>query len=141
MLFSRPNKYPAVKALLALSSALLTLAACTNDDAPGLSDLLDATRWVEAIERRDTLSFERLGDEEVVQLGRGRELRDGHDKPRPNSGPYYYDITGGRIALRWIASSDSRSREYPFEVEGKTLSIGNFYGSDLGEILSFERLE
>ncbi len=133
---------------IALAALLLPLAACSPDEAQVVTDALEGTRWVEATARQDTLSFELLGGgAEVMQLARGCERRVGPDlpyqcvPPYSHESTYSYEVTAEGIDLWGYLSSGARISSYPFAVEGKTLTIGNFYQSDLGEVLAFERLD
>ncbi len=121
--------------------ALLAFLSCSKDTTPNVPTSALKGKWVEVETRTDTLSFELMGDMEIMNLNRGKEIRDGGLLPKYKSGPYIYELKVEQIALNWLVSSDSRFNDYYFKINGSTLTIGNFYGSPSGEILTFERLD
>jgi hypothetical protein len=121
---------------------VLTLSGCANDQInmtypPGVEET-----WVEVNTKTDTLTFGSLGGESpIMNLRRGRELRNGHVLPKAHSGLYEYTLLpDDRISIRWMLSSNSAYNEYYFKRSGRMLTIGNFYESPSGAIVTFERL-
>jgi len=98
-------------------------------------------KWVEAETRLDTLSFEALENFEVMNLNRGKEMKDGYLLPKSGSGPYRYNLLEEKISLNWMLSRDGAFNDYYFKIIENKLNIGNFYGSASGEILIFEKLD
>ncbi|MEM9327711.1 MAG: hypothetical protein AAGA85_18730 [Bacteroidota bacterium] len=122
-----------------LISCLLLIAGCANtDEETTTPDLLG--RWVNVATTTDTLSFERLDGSDIINLQRGTEVRDGLVLPRAGSGPYSYELREKEILLNWMLSSNSAFESYYFEAKGKQLEIGDFYGPDPEERLTFERI-
>lgn len=109
------------------------------------SDLVNSSnlkgKWIETQTRMDTLSFESLNDLAIMNLNRGKESQSGNLEPKPKSGPYEYKIIEENISLRWILSSNSNFNDYYFKIIDDKLNIVNFYGSTLGETLTFEILD
>lgn len=120
---------------------VLAFLSCSKDSTDmGASSELKG-KWIEAETRMDTLSFESLDGLEIMNLNRGKEIRDGNLLPRSGSGPYKYKLLEEKISLYWMLSSDSKFNDYYFKIIGDKLNIGNFYGSTSGEILTFEKLD
>ena len=120
---------------------LFAFLSCSEDTTPYVptSDLKG--KWIEVETKTNTLIFELTGDMEIMNLNRGKEIRDGNLVPKYKSGPYNYELKVDQIALYWLLASDSRFIEYYFKISGDTLPIGNFYGSSSGEMLTFEQLD
>lgn len=114
---------------------------CSKDEVniPTSNDLKG--KWIELETRMDTLFFESLDNFEILNLHRGKEMKDGNLLPKSGSGPYVYKLAEGKISLLWMLSSDSSFKEYDFKIIGNRLNIGNFYGSASGETLVFEKLD
>ncbi len=120
---------------------MLTLLSCSKDETniATASDLKG--KWVEIEMRMDTLSFESLDNFERMNLNRGKEIIEGYLLPKYASGPYEYEITERTITLNWMLSSNVSFDDYYFKVIGNKLNIGNFYDSEIGEMLTFEKIE
>lgn len=118
---------------------LLVPFACSKDNPGVLCSSQLKGKWIETEIGMDTLSFESLDHMEIMNLNRGKETTDG--SPKYKSGPYQYKLVEKRISLKWMLSSDSNFNDYYFEIMGNSLKIGNFYGSTLGDSLTFERLD
>ena len=118
---------------------LLVSLACSKDNADDLNSSDPKGKWIETEIGMDTLFFESLDTMEIMNLNRGTETRDG--LPQYKSGPYLYKLVEKGISLKWMLSSDSNFNDYYFEMNGNSLKIGNFYGSTLGDFLTFERLD
>ena len=104
---------------------VLIFSGCTDDDAVSSSELQGT--WIE-IAASEKLIFEILDGKPYVTLHRGKEIRNGVLLPKPGSGPYEYELThDGVISLRWLASSNSNYKQYPFKRSGNTFVIGNFF--------------
>ena len=76
-----------------------------------------------------------------MNLNRGKEIKDGSLLPRPKSSLHSYTLSDEKISLYWMLSSDSKYKDYYFNVIDDSLSIGNFFDSTLDEILTFEKLD
>lgn len=116
-----------------IALAALTLLSCT-DEKSELVEVRDLRgNWVELVNTTDTLSFATLFDDrELVFLKRAELYR---------SGPYEYKLLpDNKISIHWTLSSAMTFDEYHFKVSGDLLSIGNFYDSPSGEILTFRKL-
>ena len=120
---------------------VLALLGCSKNDTDLLSSSELKGKWVETETRMDTISFELLGGAEVMNLARGKEIRNGSLLPKYWSGPYNYNLINEKISLNWLLSSNSNYNDYYFKIIDKRLNIGNFYESSSGEILTFEKLE
>lgn len=121
---------------------VLTLSGCANDKIHMTPSSQVEGTWVEVNIKTDTLIFSRPDVLLFMNLTRGRELRNGHLVPKPHSGLYEYTLlSDDRISIRWLLSSNSAYHEYYFKRSGRTLTIGNFYESPSGAILTFERLK
>ncbi len=121
----------------------LAFLSCSEEDTNTVtvtsSDLKG--KWIEIETRTDTLSFELLGDSEMMILNRGKEIRNGFLLPKYNSGPYNYKLAEEKISLYWMLSSNASFKDYYFKVKNTRLQIGNFYNSESGETLTFEKLD
>lgn len=121
--------------------SVLTLLSCSKAGTKNDSFSRLKGNWVALETRTDTLYFKNWEGMEIMNLARGRELRDGNSVPKSGSGFYEYSITQETINLRWMLSSNANFKEYTFQVKENTLTIGNFYGSSSTDILEFEKLE
>ena len=120
----------------------LALFGCENDDNVNKATSADLKgKWIEMKTRTDTLTFLSWDTMEVMNLRRGKEMRDGHLLPKSGSGPYEYKLTPGRISLYWMLSSNYSFKDYSFEQVGDRLIIENFYGSPSGARLTFEKVK
>lgn len=119
----------------------LVFFSCTKDNSnlENSNDLIG--KWIETQSRMDTLSFESLDNLAIMNLNRGKEIRNENLVPKLKSGTYVYKIIEENISLRWILSSNSNFNDYYFKISGNKLNIGNFHGSTSGETLSFEKLD
>ena len=112
----------------------LNLIRCA-DDKP---DTFDRTRlsgkWVGVENQTDTLSFETLfDDKEFIVLKRDVLYR---------SGPYEYKLLPDeKISMHWMLAATFAFHEYHFKVAGDKLTIGNFYDSPSGAILTFRKID
>jgi hypothetical protein len=119
---------------------ILTLLSCSNDEEkPATSADLKGV-WIEVESETDTITFDLLGDSEILNLYRGKEIRNGNLLPKSGTGPYQYNLAEEKISLKWLLSSDSNYKDFYFKLIGNRMKIGNFYGSTSGEILTFEQL-
>ncbi|WP_375325364.1 hypothetical protein [Flagellimonas sp. GZD32] len=119
----------------------LTLLCCSKDDTKNQTSTSLKGKWVETETRMDTLFFESKDGLDFMNLNRGEELRNGNLLPKPNSGPYIYKLLEEKISLNWVLSDNSNFNDYYFEVIDNRLNIGNFYDSEFGEILTFEKID
>lgn len=120
--------------------AIILFSCSKNESKP--KDAIDFNgKWVESSARIDTLFFETLDNSDVMQLLRGTEIRDGNLLPKSFSDLYEYRIEKDKIGLYWQLSSDSNFNDYYFKLNSNLIEMGNFYESELGEILNFEKLK
>jgi len=125
----------------ALWFCALIFLSCSKDDTETPISAELKGKWIETETRKDTLFFESLDDLDIMNLNRGMELKDGNMLPKPKSGPYKYKLLEEKISLNWVLSSNSEFNDYYFQIIDNQLNIGNFYGSPLGETLTFEKLD
>lgn len=106
--------------------------SCDDADVSHSTELKG--KWVETGTRTDTLSFEPFGDEEYMVLRRAELFR---------TGPYEYKILPkDSISLRWmLAATANLYNVYHFKHTGNKLTIGNFYDSPSGTVLTFRKLK
>jgi len=119
---------------------LLTLLSCTEDETNIVNSSDLQGKWIDVETRMDTLSFESIDNMEIMYLSRGKETSEGYLLPKYNSGPYEYKLSKRKISLHWMLSSNSSFNDYYFKIIDDKLNIGNFYGSEFGETLTFEKL-
>ena len=120
---------------------ILTLLSCSSDDTNVINSSDLKGKWIEVGTRMDTLFFESWENFDIMNLYRGKEIRNGHLLPKSGSGSYEYKLAEESISLHWMLSSEMNFNNYYFNLEGNRLNIENFYGSPLGETLTFEKLE
>lgn len=120
---------------------LLTLLSCSEEETNMVTSSDLNGKWVDVETLMDTLSFESIGNKEIMNLGMGKEIRNGHLLPKYGSGPYEYKLAEGKISLYWMLSSNASFNDYYFKIIGNRLNIGNFYDSASGETLTFEKLD
>lgn len=120
---------------------MLTLLGCSKDEPEVANSSELNEKWVDVETRMDTLSFENLDDLKVMNLSREQEIVNGQSQPKSGSGPYKYEVSDLNISLNWMLSSNANFNNYYFEIIQDKLIIGNFYGSESGERLTFEKLE
>ncbi len=101
-------------------------------------------KWVETSYNSDTIIFKRNEPDGMLELNRGKEIRNGYLLPLFGSGLYDYTITRDSISLYWGLSSCSYSPNFYFnlDLQKEQISIGNFFGDslDYNEILIFEKI-
>jgi hypothetical protein len=71
---------------------ILVFFSCSKDD-PGLVNSSELQgKWIETETRMDTLFFESLDNLDIMNLNRGKEIRNGNLLPKLKSGPYKYKL-------------------------------------------------
>ena len=105
--------------------------------------------WVEVIEKNDTIDFTQFLSNQVVNLRRGYEIRNGHWLPK--GGMYFYILLDSdSIALNSVYSSicpvpdpDCYPHYFFKPSTSNTFEIGNFYNSTINsnEIFTFLKIE
>lgn len=117
-------------------SAVLVLAilSCTNEKVDNINSKALKGEWIEVITNTDTLSFEELHGKEYMVLKRAELTR---------TGLYEYRLLPtDEISIHWtLASTFNSFNEYYFKISDDKLSIGNFYDSSSGAILTFQKLK
>lgn len=119
----------------------IILFSCSKNESKPKDAIEFNGKWVESKARIDTLSFETSENSNLMIFLRGTEMRDGNLLPKVFSGPYEYRIEEDKIWLYWQLSSNSNFNDYYFKLNGNLIEMGNFYESELGEILNFEKLK
>lgn len=119
----------------AIIAVLIWIVMSCTDDQSGMINV-KALRgdWVEMKNTTDTLSFATLffDDRELMYLKRAELYR---------TGPYAYELLpNDKISIHWLLAGTMTFHEYHFKVTGDKLSIGNFYDSPSGEILTFKKI-
>ncbi len=119
---------------LILASIILTLLGCTEDNSNPIDKSRLKGNWVGVEDDTDTLSFEPVfEDKEIINLKRAVLLR---------SGPYEYELLpNDKISIHWMLAATMTFHEYHFKVRGDQLTIGNFYDSPAGPILTFKKID
>ena len=99
-------------------------------------------KWVDVDNKTDTLAFVDYEDLKVMEVRRGKEMRDGFLQPKSGSGPYMYQLLGDdRISVQWMAASSISQYKYYFKQKGTTLKIEKFFDTKTtGKILTFRKL-
>ncbi len=112
----------------------LTVVNCT-DDKTEIIDIKELRgSWVEIKNTTDTLSFATLFDDKELILLKRAELY--------HTGPYEYELLqNNKISIHWSLASAMTFNEYYFNVTGGKLTIGNFYDSPSGELLTFTKID
>lgn len=116
----------------------MVFLSCSSEEVDIKHDLIG--QWVEVNKKTDTLTFTSLDNSEVMNLARGKEMRQGHLLPKIGSGLYEYKLKEEKISLYWMASSKLTFKDYKFKMTGNKLTIDNFYDSTLDASLTFEKL-
>ena len=123
---------------LVLIILLLIATSCENHQS---TEAALRGRWVESVDRTDTLAFVSIDGERYINVLRGKEMVNGQWIFKESGGLYQYIISGDEISLKLLASSSMTWQKVPFQVTDNSLVIGNFYElSQLGTTLRFERL-
>lgn len=113
---------------------VLAVFSCTDDKSEIVEIKELRGSWVEIKNITDTLSFSSLfDDKELMYLKRAESYR---------SEPYEYELLpNNKISIHWLLASTMTFDEYYFKVTDDKLSIGNFYNSSSGKILTFKKLD
>lgn len=119
---------------LILGLFTLAVLGCTDDTSDFTSIKELRGNWVGVENQTDTLSFEPLfEDKEFVILKRDVLY---------HTGPYEYKLLpDDKISMHWVLAATLTFHEYHFKVTGDKLTIGNFYDSPSGEILTFRKVD
>ncbi|MBN7817821.1 hypothetical protein [Algoriphagus pacificus] len=110
---------------------VLALLSCTDD-----SEIVDVKElrgsWVNVENGTDTLAFETLFEGKEFMLLKRAELY--------RTGPYEYKLLpNNNISIHWSLASTMTFEDYYFKVTSDKLTIGNFYDSPSGELLTFKK--
>jgi hypothetical protein len=113
---------------------VLTLLSCADDNPQLFYTKQLEGNWVEIKTKKDTLTFGiPFDDKELMNLKRDVLYR---------TGPYEYKLMpNNRISIHWLLAATMTFDEYYFKVDGDKLSIGNFYDSPSGPILTFKKID
>jgi hypothetical protein len=113
---------------------ILTVLGCTDDESDPIDIKELKGNWVGIENNTDTLSFETLFDDKQFLILKRDVLY--------RSGPYEYEILpDDKISIRWILAATLTFDEYYYKVAGDKLTIGNFFDSPSGAILTFEKID
>ncbi len=90
-------------------------------------------KWVENVERKDTLLFENSDSIGFFILSNGFEFRNGYWLPRAGSGLYSYKFKEDSILVNPAVSDAIIFTHYYFHLNSTfdVLQVGNFYNSSL----------
>jgi hypothetical protein len=113
---------------------ILTVLSCTDDKVDMVNSKDLRGEWTEINTKTDTLSFEILNGKEYMMLNRAVLTQ---------TGPYEYKLLpNDEISIHWtLAGTFNSFNDYYFKLSGDKLSIGNFYDSPAGTILTFQKLK
>ncbi len=120
----------------------IALVGCANDASINTQVPLEG-KWVDVNTKTDTLTFGAFGDQGVVTLSRGKEIRDGFLLPKYGSGPYNYSLSANnKISLRWFLSSNASFNDYYLKQSGDKLIIEKFFDpAKSGTLLTFKKID
>lgn len=115
------------KSLVILTLFLVCIACKKNKEKLSSIDGI----WVESTKRKDTLNFN--SQNSLVNLERGKELKNGYLLPKIYAGLYFYEIKRDSISLQYSLSSLYRPTNYKFNIDFNKdqITIGNFYVDSL----------
>ena len=113
---------------------VLIILSCTNDSINIVNSKNLRGEWIEINTKTDTLSFEIHYDKEYIMLKRAELER---------TGLYEYKLLPtDEISIHWtLAATFNSFNNYYFKLTDDRLSIGNFYDSPSGTILTFQKLK
>ena len=117
-----------------ISFVLYLIFTSCSDDELNISPSDLQGEWIEVESLTDTLLFESRNNSNIFHLKRAQSVKF-------RTGPYEYRLTEDKISLYWMLSSNYKFDDYHFKVIGNRLEIGNFYDSNVDEILIFEKVE
>ncbi len=113
---------------------VIVISGCSDDQSQTLSVENLQGKWVDVKRTTDTLHFTPFLEGKDYVFLRRKELY--------RSGPYEYQLLpGGRISIHWLLAATISFEEYPIMVSGPTMTVGNFYDSPSGEMLTFIKVE
>lgn len=121
---------------------LITVLGCTDTSDQPVPLTLEG-KWVDQMTKTDTLEFIRLEDgSSLMNLRRGREIRNGHDLPKSGSGLYMFTLSKNSVSLQYSFSSLWKPTDYYFQQNPLQLKIGRFFESDnSASILTFRKVK
>lgn len=90
-------------------------------------------KWIESVQRKDTLIFNNSDSINFFELRNGLELRNGYLLPKLGSGPYGYYFDHDSIIVNLLISNSITFKHHYFNLNSTfdVLQIGNFYDSSL----------
>jgi hypothetical protein len=101
-------------------------------------------KWIESVQRKDTLLFKDSNSFGFLTLYSGLELRGGYMLPKLSSGQYGYKLDNDSIMVNPLVSNSIMHEHYYFKLNSTfdILQIGNFYDSSLpaSTIMTFVRI-
>lgn len=120
---------------------LIVVFSCADTSDQPLPLSLEG-QWVDQLTKTDTLEFLRLEDgSSLLNLRRGREMRNGHDLPKAGSGLYTFSLGKNSITLQFSLSSFYNPTDYYFSQNALELKIGRFFDSEnSSEVLTFRKI-
>lgn len=120
---------------------MIIIFSCNKENV----DINLSGSWVESSQNKDTIIFEQ--NSTMLELKRGKELRNGHLVPLLGSGLYIFEIRGDSIGLHASYSSLAccfqHYRYFNYNNQKQIIQIGNFFVDSLGNetILNFSRID
>lgn len=120
---------------------LVAVFGCTDTADQPLPLSLEG-KWVDQLTASDTLEFLRLEDgSSLLNLRRGREMRNGHDLPKAGSGLYTFSLGKNSITLQYSLSSFYNPTDYYFSQNPLELKMGRFFDSEnSSDVLTFRKV-
>lgn len=120
---------------------LVVFIGCTDTSDQPLQLSLEG-KWVDKFAKTDTLEFLRLEDgSALLNLSRGREMRNGNNLPKIGSGLYTFSLDKNSITLQYSLSSFYNPTEYYFKQNQLELKVGRFFDSEnSSDILTFRKI-
>jgi hypothetical protein len=114
---------------------------CTDTSDQPLPLSLEG-KWVDKLTKTDTLEFLRLEDgSALLNLSRGREMRNGNNLPKIGSGLYTFSLDKNSITMQYSLSSFYNPTEYYFKQNQLELKVGRFFDSEnSSDILTFRKI-
>lgn len=126
---------------LFIFSCIIFFAACERNNQ---SYTNFRGKWIESVQRKDTLLFFNSDSIDFFILSNGLELRNGYILPKAGSGPYGYKFRNDSILIHDGFSNTMIYKPYYYELNStcNVLRIGNFYNSNLpaSKIMTFVRI-
>ena len=116
---------------------------CDNDVTPDpatLSQSLEGV-WVDTRIETDILVFDNKVSDRHFLFRRDKEMRNGQLVPKQGAGFYEFKLKPETISLYNTISSCYCFNDYFFSRDGATITLGNFYDTNVtGDLRTFRKL-